>query len=52
MDLRAITNLEGERLQSGKLFGGVGPAEFPPIISPTHWQSLVGPLFRLPVAPG
>jgi hypothetical protein len=26
MDLRAITDLEGGRLQSGKLFGPVGPA--------------------------
>jgi hypothetical protein len=33
MDLRAITDLEGGRLQSGKLFGPVGPVEFPPISS-------------------
>jgi hypothetical protein len=33
MDLRAITDLEGGRLQSGKLFGPVGPADFPPISS-------------------
>jgi hypothetical protein len=26
MDLRSITDLEGGRLQSGKLFGPVGPA--------------------------
>lgn len=33
MDLRAITDLEGGRLQSGKLFGPVGPSDFPPISS-------------------
>ena len=33
MDLRAITDLAGGRLKSGKLFGPVGPADFPPTIS-------------------
>jgi hypothetical protein len=31
MDLRAITDLAGGRLTSGKLVGPVGPADFPPI---------------------
>lgn len=43
MDLRAITDFEGGRLQTGKLFGPVGP----PISQRTnlaHCQSVVGPL--------
>jgi len=57
MDLRAITDLEGGRLQSGKLFGPVGPAfshQFQ-VWRAIHCQSVVGPLLsrthvRLPLA--
>lgn len=42
MDLRAITDLEGGRLQSGKLFGPVGPAISHQISSlEGHCQSVV-----------
>ena len=49
MDLRAITDLEGGRLQSGKLFGPVGPAVSHRFLGgpngqPIHCQSVVGPL--------
>lgn len=51
MDLRAITDLEGGRLQSGKLFGPVGPAishQFQVwranLANPIRCQSVVGPL--------
>lgn len=42
MDLRAITDLEGGRLHSGKMFGPVGPAISHQFQG--HCQSVVGPL--------
>jgi hypothetical protein len=48
MDLRAITDLEGGRLQSGKLFGPVGPTISHQLSSleghSLSIQSVVGPL--------